>query len=293
MIEQSTKQHWAKELPIASELAGRSIESVEREFLKHEQVSCPVIHSFAPGLYMREVNLPAGSFVIGHHQNFDHMNIFLKGKVTMLNDDGSSVTLTAPMRFVGKPGRKIGYIHEDVVWMNVYSTQETDIEKLESIFLTKSETFQESIEAKNKIKMLKSEIDNSDFKNAIQEFGFSENTVRQQSENESDIIPLPSGSYKIKTAKSDIEGVGIFATANIDALEIIAPARLKGKRTIAGRFTNHSVDPNAIMIADIDENIHLMAKRNISGCHGGLDGEEITIDYRAAVELNLKLARGG
>ena len=58
--------------------------------LKEEQIDCPVIHSFSPGIYTREVHLPAGIFAIGHHQKKEHLNIFLKGKVTMLNDYGTT-----------------------------------------------------------------------------------------------------------------------------------------------------------------------------------------------------------
>jgi hypothetical protein len=99
---------------------------------------------------MREVTIPSGSIAIGHHQNFEHMNIFLKGRVTMVNSDGTTSELNAPMCFVGKPGRKIGYIHEDVVWLNVYPTEETSVEKLEAHYLTKSEGFlaHEEIQAK-------------------------------------------------------------------------------------------------------------------------------------------------
>lgn len=292
-MEAKENQHWAKCIPNAADLAGRRIEDIEREFLKCEQVACPVVHSFAPGIYMREVALPAGSFVIGHHQNFEHMNIFLKGKVTMLNDDGTAVTLTAPMRFIGKPGRKIGYIHEDVVWMNVYATDERDVEKLEKIFLTKSDSWHESVEAKESLKLIKTEVDSSDFILAIQELGVSEEQVKLESENQDDMTELPSGSYKIKTAKSTIDGTGLFATGNFEIGEVIAPARIGGKRTIAGRFTNHSLSPNSKMVGDKLGDIYLVATAAISGCHGGLDGDEITINYREAFALNLKLRNGG
>jgi hypothetical protein len=39
------------------------------------------------------------------------------------------------MTFVGKPGRKVAYIIETVVFQNIYATDETDIEKLENMFV--------------------------------------------------------------------------------------------------------------------------------------------------------------
>lgn len=136
----------------------QKIELVEGQFLDMPQVECPVVHSFGPNVYMRQVTIPAGTIAIGHHQNFEHVNIFVKGKVSMRNEDGSVTTLTAPMTFIGSPGRKIGYIHEEVVWINVYSTNETEIEKLEAHYLTKSETFLEhekkTIEAMREVSLI-------------------------------------------------------------------------------------------------------------------------------------------
>src|SRR5213079_638452 len=125
-------------------LSSRSskVDLIEREFLKLPQVDCPVVHRFGPGIYIREVTVPAGSYAIGHAQRFEHMNVFLKGRVTVMNDDGTSTDLVAPMTFIGKPGRKIGYVHEDMVWQNIYATAETDIATLEATYLDKSEGWQ-------------------------------------------------------------------------------------------------------------------------------------------------------
>lgn len=270
----------------------RNIEVLEKEFLKEEQVSCPVIHRFAPGQYIREVHLPAGSIVIGHHQNFEHLNIFLKGRVAMRNEDGSFSEMKAPMIFTGKPGRKIGYIYEDVVWLNVFVTNETDVEKLETTFLTKSDSWIESAAARASVLLLQSGVDQKDFELLCKELNITKEQIRAQSENEADMIDLPYGGYKIKVADSKIEGKGLFATADFEPGEGIAPSRISGKRTIAGRYANHSVNPNARMMRFLDTgDICLVAIKKISGCHGGLDGEEITVDYRKSVELTLEIGK--
>ena len=110
-------------LQLAQEF-GRDVERIEQFMLSEQQVECPVIHRYGPGVYIRELKIPAGTLAVGHHQNFEHTNIMLKGRVTMLHDDGSTTELVAPALFIGKPGRKIGYIHEDMVWLNVYATNE-------------------------------------------------------------------------------------------------------------------------------------------------------------------------
>lgn len=265
------------------------LELVERVMLQMPQAECPVIHHHGPGTYTREVHIPAGVFAIGHHQNFEHTNIMLKGRVTVLNDDGTTSELAAPMFFVGKPGRKIGYIHEDMVWLNVYATNETDVEKLEAHFLTKSDSWLDNAEEKQKLIGFQHSLDHQDYLNVLQEFGFTEEQARSQAYNEEDQTALPHGCYKVKIADSGIEGRGLFATACISEGEIIAPARINGLRTIAGRFTNHSTAPNARMVQVGISDIALMATRPIQGCHGGEDGEEITINYREALRLTLQI----
>lgn len=260
-----------------------AIEILEIELLKMDQVPCPVIHRFGPGIYIREVTVPAGTVAIGHYQKYEHMNVFLHGRVSMFNDDGSMTELCAPMIFVGKPGRKIGYVHEDMVWLNIYSTNERDVETLEKTFLDKSPAW----EFMNKLRenqALKAIGDIEDYRKLLTEYRLSEETVRAQTENEDDQIPMPLGNYKIAMASSHIEGSGIFATCPIESGEIIAPARIDGKRTPVGRYVNHSRKPNAQMI-EFNGDIYLVALTEINGCRAGFLGEEITTDYRSNLKL--------
>jgi hypothetical protein len=264
------------------------VQTLEKHFLREKQADCPVTHRFAPNIYIREVFIPAGTFSIGHYQTTEHLNIMLKGRVTMVNEDGSHTELSAPQTFVSKPGRKIGYIHEDMVWQNVYSTNETEVEKLEEMFLQKSITWQESQKSQELLFTLDHSPDIADYYLAIAEFGFDHEIVRKQTENMEDQIPMPFGSYKIMVANSRIDGKGVFATGNIEEGEVIAPARIDGKRTPVGRYTNHSKNINAIMVLRDNGNIDLVAKKAINGCQGGNLGEEITIDYRQALSLAIR-----
>lgn len=266
------------------------ISELEDAMLRLPQCSAPVTHSFGPGTYVREVKLLAGTLAIGHHQNFEHLNIFVKGRVTMISEDGTKTELKAPMVFVGKPGRKIGFIHEDVTWLNVYATDEKNIEKLESHFLTKRVDWSEFEALDKQTKLLQSPTDTDDFEKTLKEIGVTPEKVREQSEQTDDLIDLPYGNFKIKTGHSMIEGTGLFATAPIREGEVIAPARIFGKRTIAGRYTNHAAIPNAEMrVGASNDDIYLVALREIEGCKGGFDGEEITINYRASYELTRRL----
>jgi hypothetical protein len=266
-------------------VAGKDIRQLESSFLAMQQVDAPVVHTFGPGIYIREVSIPAGTIAIGHRQKHEHMNIMLKGRVTVVNEDGSLAELVAPMAFVGKPGRKIGYIHEDMVWQNIYATTETDVEKLEAMFLEKSDEWHREQDVRHRVQVIEHEVDRQDFAAAIAEYGFAPEVVQAQSEDSADQIEMPKGAYRIMVSDSPIHGKGVFATASFKAGEVIAPARIAGKRTPVGRYTNHSAKPNARMAWIASDTIGLVAAADISGCAGGELGEEITIDYRQALEL--------
>lgn len=263
------------------------VEKLEAAFLQAPQEECPVHHHFGPGVYIREVVLPAGSYIIGHRHNSPHLNIMLEGRLTLINADGTRAELRAPQTFVSGAGRKIAYIHETVRWQNVYATEETDVETLETQLLDKSLAYEEAQKANALLLTFDHSADHEDFAAAIAEFGFDADTVTAMSENEDDQMPFPQGSYKVMVAPSSVHGRGLFATADIAANELIAPARIGGKRTPAGRFTNHSRHPNAEMVVAESGDIFLFAKQVISGCKGGNVGDEITIDYRHALTLSV------
>ena len=266
----------------------KKVQALEAAFLKQPQVECSVVHRFGPGIYIREVTIPADTFSIGHCQTTTHLNVMLAGRVTMVNEDGSKTELIAPQTFVASPGRKIGYIAETMVWQNIYATDETDIEKLESMFLDKSQTWQEYQKNQQLLLSFDHSEDIADYYAAIAEYGFNHETVQNQVHNLDDQIDLPHGGYKMMVAPSNIEGKGVFATGNFEANEIIAPARIAGKRTPAGRFTNHSKNPNAKMVLLDNDDINLVTITPIMGCKGGNLGEEITIDYRQALSLAIR-----
>jgi hypothetical protein len=263
------------------------IEQVESHLLDLPQVECPVVHHFGPGIYIREVTLPAGTLAIGHAQRFEHLNIMLAGAVAMVGDDGQTKVLRAPMIFVGKPGRKLGYVLETCIWQNVYATEERDIDKLESMFLDKSSAWQAHSEATKQLESYHRREDREDFELVVRLAGFTPDVVRAQSENPHDQIGMPEGfGAKLTIRPSAIEGLGVFISSPAETGEVLAPARVLGHRTPAGRYTNHSKTPNAKFIKDGDGTIWLVATRRIAGCTGGSQGEEVTVDYRQALALS-------
>ena len=100
------------------------------------QEDCPVKHHFSPGLYLREIFMPAGTVVVGRVHKTEHFNILVQGAARIVHDDGRQEELRAPMVFVSKAGvQKVLYILEDMIWMTTHVSEETDLPKLELLLV--------------------------------------------------------------------------------------------------------------------------------------------------------------
>ena len=119
------------------------LETLEAAMLKMPQADCPVTNLFAPGIYWREIEIPAGAVALGHEHKTEHLNVLLSGRVRVLCD-GQVKELVAPCVFSSSAGvRKLVYAVEPTRWANVHAnpTDETEMAKLELIFIEKSAAF--------------------------------------------------------------------------------------------------------------------------------------------------------
>lgn len=271
---------------LPTQIEESKIQLLEQAMLQEEQVDCPVTHKFGPGIYIREVFLPAGAYVVGHHHNDEHLNIMLTGRLKFFGKDGKWEELEAPQTFTSPAGRKVAFVYEDTIWQNIYATDKKDGEEIENEILTKSITWEEAQKYNNLQLTFDHSEDFKDYYQAIKECGLDHQTLRNISLNEDDQIDFPYGSYSVQVSKSTIEGKGLFATAAFEEGDIIAPARLDNMRTPAGRFINHSKKPNAFFVSDDNNDIYVVAGKDIVGCKGGVLGEEITVNYRQALNLS-------
>ena len=115
------------------------ITAIADSLLDFPQVDMPVKHSFAPGVYMREMSAPAGTLVIGAEHRTEHFNILSKGKLRV-KVDGNLMEIKAPYSFVSKAGSmKVAIVLEDMVFVTIHPTTETDVDKLEEMLFVKSE----------------------------------------------------------------------------------------------------------------------------------------------------------
>jgi hypothetical protein len=113
------------------------IENLEAEMLKMPQVDCPLEHHFAPGLYARQITIPAGTMLTGKIHKHDDINVVLSGEIDVLTPFGFK-RMRGPCTFVARAGtKKLGYAHTDTVWTTIHAnpTDETDIDKLELLLV--------------------------------------------------------------------------------------------------------------------------------------------------------------
>lgn len=100
------------------------------------QAQCPLIHRFAPGVYLREIHMPADTIVIGKVHRTEHFNVLIRGSCLIVHDDGRREELRAPLTFVSKAGvQKVLYITEDMIWQTIHVTPETDMGRLEEMIV--------------------------------------------------------------------------------------------------------------------------------------------------------------
>lgn len=99
------------------------------------QAECPTQHYFGPNIYIREIVIPAGTVIVGKHHKTEHLCSMVAGRMIVVGEDGVRKEVCAPAVFMAGKGRKIAYAIETVRFQNIFSTPETDIAKLEDMFV--------------------------------------------------------------------------------------------------------------------------------------------------------------
>jgi|TARA_R110000823_G_C15583893_1_gene463387 hypothetical protein len=93
----------------------------------------PLTHDFADQLYIRRMDMVAGSIVAGAIHNHKHVWFLLTGKLSIYSNDKLEDYI-APCYVISEPGTKrLIYAHEPSVFVNVHKnpSNTTDIKELE------------------------------------------------------------------------------------------------------------------------------------------------------------------
>ena len=92
-----------------------------------EPVDCPLIHSFSPGFYIRQIFMPAGTLLTSLIHKTKHSYQVTKGVAKVKINDGKWKTIKAGHVGITKPGtRRILYIECDCVWTTFHHILEIE-----------------------------------------------------------------------------------------------------------------------------------------------------------------------
>lgn len=100
------------------------IDELEVEMLKNfPVVDCKVIHTFTPGLYSRQIFMPAGSLATSRIHKMEHQFSISLGCAMVKINDKEWERLEAPYNGKTKQGtRRILYIESDCIWTCYHPT---------------------------------------------------------------------------------------------------------------------------------------------------------------------------
>jgi hypothetical protein len=92
----------------------------------------PVTHRFTPGLYCREIFMPAGSVVTSYIHRYEHPYVVSAGDCLVFTDECRWQRIVAPYFGITKPGtRRLLAIAKDTVWTTFHTTNTTGVEEVE------------------------------------------------------------------------------------------------------------------------------------------------------------------
>lgn len=97
-----------------------------------EHIEMMVEHTVLDGMYMRKLFIPKGSIVVGKIHRKACLNVVAMGDISVMTETGyarvqAGFTLSSPVGL-----QKVGFAHEDTIFINVFRTDETDIDKIEA-----------------------------------------------------------------------------------------------------------------------------------------------------------------
>ena len=112
-----------------------NIEKIEKALEQYPTAQWTTKHHFSDGVYTRETFIPAGTCLTGYRHKQSTVSILASGAITVLAVDklGHATdfgVMLAPQVVITKPGmKKIGFAHEDTIFINSFSIEEIPMEK--------------------------------------------------------------------------------------------------------------------------------------------------------------------
>ena len=105
--------------------------------MKHE-------HRFTPGMYIRQIFIPARTILTSRIHLTEHPFVISKGDISVWTKETGTMRFKAPYSGLTKPGtRRLLFAHDDTIWTTFHATDETDVKKIEETITTIRMTIEE------------------------------------------------------------------------------------------------------------------------------------------------------
>lgn len=118
---------------------------------------CPLKHTFSDGIYVREISIPKGMYIVGKLHKHSHPNFLLSGTVDVVTEFGKE-RLTGPLSMISKAGTKRAlFAVTPLVWVTVHEnpTNTQDLAELEKLIIADSyEEYDMFVESKKQNKLI-------------------------------------------------------------------------------------------------------------------------------------------
>lgn len=122
---------------LGPEPSREAIVRVQEKLSAYKQEELPPEHYFAPGMYVRRLDIPAGTYVVGKIHRHAHIVMLMSGTADINTGEGME-RITGPCIWNSPEGAKrILYTHTDCVFstchLNPSDTQ--DLDELEALII--------------------------------------------------------------------------------------------------------------------------------------------------------------
>jgi quercetin dioxygenase-like cupin family protein len=104
------------------------LDRLEAEIASGAPVVCPLVHSFTPGIYIRQMFVPAGAAITSRVHRTEHHFVLLRGKIIVRSDTEDRI-YEAPCLGITPPNtRRAAIALEDTVWMTIHANPNNELD---------------------------------------------------------------------------------------------------------------------------------------------------------------------
>lgn len=135
MMDLALTDSWSKLAVHERRDAIMTLEERIRELEDEAGIDIPPVEYHCEGVYAREINIPAGTALVGEIHLKPQINVVSKGTIRVFTEEGVKL-IQAPCTFISPAGTKrAGYAVTDTVWTVFHATESIDEETIRKEFI--------------------------------------------------------------------------------------------------------------------------------------------------------------